>query len=523
MEKELIINASLHETRVALLENGILSELFIERGIDENIVGSIYKGKIQRVLPGMQAAFVEIGLEKAAFLYVDDVVQTESNNFESEEFLDKFNGEGQEYCLLEERFSSSSEDESSAPSQLPIESILKESENILVQISKGPVGSKGPRVTTHISIPGRYLVLMPTINHIGVSRRIFDSEERERLRKILETGRIKNYGFILRTAADGIEEDALVREMKFLEKLWKSIIEKNRERSAPVCLHKDLSVTLRAVRDLLTHEVNKVVIDIKDGYRAVKSFLSKHMVDFPVKVELFQGKEPIFDAYNIEGDIQRTLKKKVWLKSGGYLIIEHTEALVAIDVNTGRYVGKQNFEETILKTNLEAVREIAYQVRLRNLCGIIILDFIDMEEISNQERVFRALKDSLKKDKTKTYVLPMTELGLIQMTRKRERRSLNSTLCEPCPYCEGRGFMNSGKTICYNIIRDIKRKAVDMEGESFTVRCHPQIAELLHGEETKILELIENFIEKPIVVYPVSGYHKEQFDIIENIRKPRAL
>lgn len=517
MEKELIINASLHETRVALLENGLLSELFIERGIDENIVGSIYKGKIQRVLPGMQAAFVEIGLEKAAFLYVDDVIQKD----ETEEFFKKFSPASSGEASEENNYSSVPEREDK--NQLPIESILREGQDIVVQISKGPVGSKGPRVTTHISIPGRYLVLMPTINHIGISRRIGDAEERDRLRNLLESERVNGYGFILRTAAEGIEEDALIREMRFLEKLWKSIMEKSRIKSAPVCLHKDLSVTLRAVRDLLTHEVNKVVIDIKDGYRAVKNFLDKHMMDFPVKVELFQGKEPIFDAYNIEVDIQRALKKKVWLKSGGYLIIEHTEALVAIDVNTGRYVGKQNFEETILKTNLEAVREIAYQIRLRNLCGIIILDFIDMENPANQERVFKALKEALKKDKTKTYVIPMTELGLIQMTRKRERRSLNSTLCEPCPYCEGRGFMNSGKTICYNIIRDIKRKAVDVEGESFTIRCHPEIAELLHGEESKILELIEDIIEKPIVVYPVSGYHKEQFDIIENIRKPTAL
>jgi ribonuclease G len=518
MEKELIINASLHETRVALLENGILSELFIERGIDENIVGSIYKGKIQRVLPGMQAAFVEIGLEKAAFLYVDDVIQTDNLNLESEEFLEKFSGDIADENYDSDGFSVSDPEEEN----FKIQSVLKEGQEIVVQVSKGPMGTKGARVTTHISIPGRYLVLMPTINHIGVSRRIGDSSERERLRKVLETERMNNYGFILRTAAEAIEEEAIIREMRFLEKLWKSIVEKNKIKSAPVCLHKDLSVTLRAVRDLLTHEVNKVVIDIKDGYKAVKNFLKKHMVDFPVKLELFQGKEPIFDAYNIEGDIQRALKKKVWLKSGGYIIIEHTEALVAIDVNTGRYVGKQNFEETILKTNLEAVKEIAYQVRLRNLCGIIIIDFIDMEETQNQERVFRALKEVLKKDKTKTYVLPMTELGLIQMTRKRERRSLNSTLCESCIFCEGRGFLNSGKTICYNIVREVKRKAVDMQGESFTIRCNPEIAALLHGEEAKILHIIEDFTDKPVVVYPVSTYLREQFDIIENLRKPEA-
>ncbi|MDY0131737.1 MAG: Rne/Rng family ribonuclease [Desulforegulaceae bacterium] len=518
MEKELIINASLHETRVALLENGVLSELFIERGIDENIVGSIYKGKIQRVLPGMQAAFVEVGLDKAAFLYVDDVVQTDNLNLESEDFLEKFSGDLTDETEDSSGYGVSGHEEKS----FQIQSVLSEGQEIVVQVSKGPMGTKGARVTTHISIPGRYLVLMPTINHIGISRRIGEPSERERLKKIIESERINNYGFILRTAAEGIEEESIIREMKFLEKLWKSVVEKNKTKSAPVCLHRDLSVTLRAVRDLLTHEVNKVVIDIKDGYKAVKSFLKKHMVDFPVKVELFQGKEPIFDAYNIEIDIQRALKKKVWLKSGGYIIIEHTEALVAIDVNTGRYVGKHNFEQTILKTNLEAVKEIAYQVRLRNLCGIIIVDFIDMEEIENQERVFRALKEALKKDKTKTYIVPMTELGLIQMTRKRERKSLNSTLCQDCQYCEGRGFLNSGKTICYNIVRDVKRKSVDMTGESFTIRCNPEIASLLHGEEAKILQIIEDFTDKPVVVYPVSNYFREQFDIIENLRKPES-
>ncbi|MGM0418790.1 MAG: Rne/Rng family ribonuclease [Thermodesulfobacteriota bacterium] len=520
MEKELIINASLHETRVALLENGVLAELFIERGIDENIVGSIYKGKIQRVLPGMQAAFVEIGLEKAAFLYVDDVLHTEKLNLESEDFIEKYDEPEDEEGFIE---SETELKENGKKEDFEIQHVLNQGQDIVVQISKGPVGSKGARVTTHISIPGRYLVLMPTIDHIGVSRRIGDAAERERLRKLLENGRNNNYGFILRTAAEGVDDDALLREMNFLEKLWKTVVEKNRVKEAPACLHKDLSVTLRAVRDLLTHEVNKVVIDIKDGYKAVKNFLNKHMVDFPVEVDLFQGKEPIFDAYNIEGDIQRALKNKVWLKSGGYIIIEHTEALVAIDVNTGRYVGKHNFEETILKTNLEAVKEIAYQTRLRNLCGIIIIDFIDMENTSNQERVFNALKDALKKDKTKTYVLPMTDLGLIQMTRKRERKELNKTLCEPCPYCEGRGFLNSGKTICYNIVRDVKRKSVDMTGESMTIRCNTEIAELLHGEESKVFNIIEDFIQKPVVVYPVASYHREQFDIVENLRTPYSL
>ncbi len=517
MEKELIINASLHETRVALMENGILSELFIERSIDENIVGSIYKGKVQRVLPGMQAAFIEIGLEKAAFLYVDDVIQSDNINMETEEFFDNLKEE-EDYCCSEIDIYQEKDFK-----KFKIESILTKNQEIVVQISKGPVGSKGARVTTHISIPGRYLVLMPTINHIGVSRRIEDLEERERLKNIVETHRNNKYGFILRTASENIEEESLLREMKFLEKLWKGIVEKNRVKSAPVCLHKDLSVTLRAVRDLITHEVNKVVIDIEDGYEKIKNFLNKNMIEFDVKVEFFREKEPVFDAYNIEGDIQRALKKKVWLKSGGYIIIDHTEALIAIDVNTGRYVGKHNFEETVLKTNLEAVKEIAYQVRLRNLCGIIILDFIDMEEPSNQEKVFKALKEALKKDKTKAYVLPMTELGLIQMTRKRERTSLNTTLCEDCPYCEGRGFLNSVKTISYNIVREIKRKAVDMRGESFTIRCNNEVAEFLHSEESKIIDIIEMFINKPVVIYPVAWYHREQFEIIENMRKPSFI
>jgi len=520
MDKELIINASLHETRVALMENGVLAELFIERGLDENIVGSIYKGKVQRVLPGMQAAFVEIGLDKAAFLYVDDVVQTEKNKFEADSILENIYKDKEQPEMDENAFSSI---EAPPPAAQPIQSLLSQGDDIIVQISKGPIGSKGPRVTTHISIPGRYLVLMPTINHMGVSRRIPDFEERERLRSILENNKINDFGYIIRTAAEGVDKESIIKEMKFLAKIWKNIQEKSNVKSAPVSLHQDLSVTLRAVRDLLTHEVNKVVIDIKEGYKAVKAFIEKNMADFPVNIELYRGKDPIFDAYNIECDIQKALKKKVWLKSGGYIIIEHTEALVAIDVNTGRYVGKKNFEETILKTNLEAVKEIAYQVRLRNLCGIIILDFIDMEKPENQERVFKSLKDALKQDKTKTYVLPITELGLIQMTRKRERKSLNRALCDTCPYCEGRGFLYSGKTICYNIVREIKRKAIDMEGESFTIRCHSHIAELLHSEESKVLNIIESTITKPIIVYPVPSYHIEEFYIIENIHKPEIL
>jgi ribonuclease G len=373
-------------------------------------------------------------------------------------------------------------------------------------------------VTSYVSLPGRFLVMMPNASHIGVSRRIEGEEERERLRHLVEALRTDPFGYIVRTAAEGIQESKIAYEMEFFKNLWDNIQERYRTASAPSRLHQELNVVLRAVRDLMTHEAERIVIDSRDGYESVLSFLDGFMPSLKEAVELYEGKEPIFDAYNIEGDVSRALKRKIWLKSGGYIVIEHTEALVAIDVNTGRYVGKHNLEETIVKTNLEAVREIAYQIRLRDIGGIIVIDFIDMEKKSNQEKVFKALKEAFTKDRSKTHVLPMSDMGLIQMTRKRVRKSLTRLLCEPCFYCEGEGYLISKPSICYSIYREILRDSQDMLGTRLTLQVNPEIADLLHGEESDLIVSLEKRSGKQIVIYPNPQFHLEEFDIFEIIK-----
>ncbi len=385
----------------------------------------------------------------------------------------------------------------------------------MAQVAKSPMGTKGARISSYISLPGRFLVLMPSSDHIGISRRIEDEAERERLRQAVVNLRSNSHGYIVRTAAEGEPEEKLASEMSFLNNLWANIQRKHEKATAPSVLHHEISVSLRAVRDLLIHEVEKLVIDDKSTYESVLSFLDTYMPTLKDHVVLYEGAEPVFDAYNLEGDISRALKRKVWLKSGGYITIEHTEALVAVDVNTGRYVGKHNLEETILKTNLEAVKEIAYQVRLRDLGGIIIIDFIDMDKKSNREKVYTALREALLKDKSKTNVLPMSDMGLIQMTRKRTREPLTRILCEPCYYCDGEGYIVSKQTICYTIFREILRESRDMNGVRLTLRVNPQIAELLHDEENSLIAALEKAIGKQIVIYPNTTYHLEEFDIFE--------
>ena len=507
MYKQLIINVADHETRVALLEDGTIAELYVDRGDDSNIVGNVYKGKVLRVLPGMQAAFVNIGLNQAAFIYVDDV------------FYDDFSEYERLFNVESEMNAEESEDESGPrfpkKRDFNIEELIYEGQEILVQVAKSPMGTKGARISSYLSMPGRFLVLMPTSEHIGISRRIEDEAERERLKRLVQKLRTEEFGYIVRTAAEGEQEEKLAYEMGFLNNLWKNIDKKFETAPAPSLLHQEISISLRAVRDLLIQEVEKVVIDSKPTYHAILSFLDNYMPSLKEHVVLYEGSEPVFDAYNLEGDISRALKRKVWLKSGGYILIEHTEALVAIDVNTGRYVGKHNLEETILKTNLEAVKEIAYQIRLRDLGGIIIIDFIDMEKKSNQEKIFNALKEALKKDKSKTHVLPMSEMGLIQMTRKRTREPLTRLLCEPCFYCEGEGYLISRQSICNNIYREILRDAHDMDATRLTLRVNPQIAELFLGQENLLIANLERNIGKQIVIYPNPEFHMEQFDIFE--------
>jgi len=509
MYKQLVINVAEHETRVALLEDGEISEFYVDRGDDSDIAGNIYKGRVLRVLPGMQAAFVNIGLSQAGFIYVDDVFY---DNFKEYERLFEMES-GEDEDSLEDNSGSEILDKR----DFTIEELIHEGQQILVQAAKSPMGTKGARISAYVSLPGRFLVLMPNSDHIGISRRIEDEVERARLKAMVEKLRTEDFGYIVRTAADGEKEEKLAYEMGFLNNLWKNIQKKFETAPAPSLLHQELSISLRAVRDLLIQEVEKLVIDSKPTYDSVLSFLDTYMPSLKDHVVFYEGTEPVFDAYNLEGDISRALKRKVWLKSGGYILIELTEALVAIDVNTGRYVGKHNLEETILKTNLEAVKEIAYQIRLRDLGGIIILDFIDMEKKSNQEKVYNALKEALKKDKSKTHVLPISEMGLIQMTRKRTRDPLTRILCEPCLYCDGEGYLLSRQSICYNIYREILRDVHDMDGTRLTLRVNPQIAELLLGEENPLVAHLERSIGKQIVIYPNPKFHMEQFDIFEVI------
>jgi ribonuclease G len=356
---------------------------------------------------------------------------------------------------------------------------------------------------------------MPSSSHVGVSRRIEDEAERARLKQMVQNLRKDDFGYIIRTAAEGETEEKIAYEIGFLTNLWENLKRRFEAAPAPSLIYQDLSISLRAVRDLLLHEVEKLVIDSRPTYEAVLAFLDTYMPSLKDNVILYESSEPVFDVYNLEADISRALKRKVWLKSGGYILIEHTEALTAIDVNTGRYVGKHNLDETILKTNLEAVKEIAYQIRLRDIGGIIIIDFIDMEKKSNQERVFNAFREALKRDKSKTHVLPMSEMGLIQMTRKRTRDPLTRILCEPCFYCEGEGYIVSRQSVCYTVYREIQRSSRDVMGHRVAIRVNPQIAEFLHREENHLVTHLERSLGKQIVIYPESQFHMEQFDILE--------
>ncbi len=520
MYKELVVNATGPEIRVALLENGILVEIYIERRDESHITGNIYKGRVQRVLPGMQAAFVDIGLNQAAFIYVDDILY--ERNGQTENFF--LTRQPDEEDLEDNGISG--EDGDSEPfgpsmnaqtAKTPIENLIREGEDILVQVARSPIGTKGARLTTYLSLPGRFLVLMPTVDHLGISRRIADENERIRLKESVESLRTKPYGYIVRTAGEGISAETIAQEMQFLDNLYEDIQEQYKTAPTPCLLHQELTVTLRSVRDLLAHEADKVTIDSPTVYKSVQSFVKKFMPRLQDSVLLYTGETPIFDTYNLEVDIQRALRKKVWLKCGGYIVIENTEALVAIDVNTGRFVGKRNFEETILQTNLEAVKEIAYQIRLRNLGGIIIIDFIDMESKVNQEKVCNALKDALKPDKAKSNVLSMSDLGLIQMTRKRVVRSLPKMLYEPCFYCDGEGMLLSRETLCHNIFREVVRQAPDTgdSGETrFQLKVHPVIAELLLGEKSNLITMLETQINCRIGIYPMPAFHLEQYEIL---------
>ena len=495
MANELIINVTLWETRVALLEDRVLVELYIERTKDRGIMGNIYKGKVVKVLPGMQAAFVDIGLEKASFLYVSDVYggmeDYEEMGFQGEEMPTYF------------------------PPSSQIQDLLSEGQELLVQISKEPLGTKGTRITSHITLPGRYLVYMPTVDHVGVSRRIRDERERRRLREIIQTIKPQSGGFIVRTASEGAEPDEIRNDMEFLLHLWNNIQKKKESSPAPSLIHSDLNMVLRVIRDLLSPQVNRIVIDSKEEHENILSFINAYMPKQKYDIILYEKMEPIFDAYGIEIEIDKILGRKVWLKSGGYIVIDICEAFVAIDVNTGRFVGKRNLADTILKTNLEAAKEIAYQLRLRNIGGIIIIDFIDMEREGDREKVFQALEEATRKDRQKMNIFKISELGLMEMTRKRTRENISRILSEPCSYCEGAGLIKSKTTVCYDIFQEIERSSTELGGHSIMVEVNPEVADLLYEEERAGVEELERKMKKKILVKGKPGFHQEQFNIIE--------
>lgn len=490
---------------MAMLENGVISDLLVEREKDKGLVGSIYKGRILRVLPGMQACFVDIGMDRAAFLYVGDI---KDDSVSQEEILVDDVDEDDDEAGDEKESSAKS-----APPKAQIQDLVKEGQEILVQVAKDPIGTKGARITMYISLPGRNVVYMPTVSHIGISRRIEREEERKRLKEIVKSLRPAEGGFIVRTACEGVSQRNIKNDMEFLTKLWKEVQRNFDKRSGAGLVHADLDVELRAVRDLFTDDVKKLIVDNPKAHKKILKFVHQFLPKLKANVELYSGSDPIFDHYGIELEISRALGRKVWLKSGGYIIVDEAEALVAIDVNTGRYVGRRNLEDTIVKTNLEAVKEIAYQLRLRNCGGIIILDFIDMEKESNREKVLVALKEELTKDRAKTNVLNMSQLGLVEMTRKRTRESLIRTLCEPCSYCDGKGFIKSKTTICYEIFRELQRERDDKEAQVVEVHVHPQIADWLYDEEREMLEETEENMGRRVVIKTEEAFHLEQFEV----------
>jgi ribonuclease G len=499
MSSEIIVNAGREETRVALLENSLVTEIYIDRKKDRGIAGNVYKGRIMKVLPGMQAAFIDIGLEKSAFLYVGDVFDSSS------EYTPLMEDEGLELEVEPKRKRAHANQ---------IEDLLQEGQEILVQVSKEPISTKGARVTTYISIPGRYLVMMPGVNHIGVSRRIENGEERKRLREIVSRLKKPNTGYIIRTASQGRSEEDFVADIEFLSRLWDNVQKKKERASAPALMHNELDLVFRVIRDVFTRDVDKMVIDSPDEYQRVREFVDSYIPQLGRRVKPYDGDDPIFDHYGVEIEISRALGRKVWLKSGGYIIVDQTEALAAIDVNTGRYVGKRTLEDTILKTNLEAVREIAYQLRLRNMGGIIILDFIDMEREDNRRKVYSALQEALANDKAKTTISHISPIGLIEMTRKRIRESLGRTLCEPCPYCDGRGYIKSSRTVCYEVLRELRRAFTSAEEKKALVTVNSMVADMLYDEERQGVEELEKEFQKKIVIKADPNLHQEQYEVV---------
>jgi ribonuclease G len=504
MQNEILINASRGETRVAILEKGSLTELLVERRGESSMVGSVVKGRVSRVLPGMQASFVDIGLEKAAFLYAGDYYEYGSD-------VDLGDDEGESRPRPQQRRGGRRNGGSRVVPK--IDTILSEGQEIVVQVAKEPIGTKGARITSHVAIAGRHLVLTPSGSRVGVSRRIDSDRERRRLREIVERLRPRDVGFIIRTAGEGAREADLEADVKYLASAWEDI-QTRRTSRAPMVLYAEPSLPLRVVRDVANTETKRIVVDSPQVFDEMMSFVSRFVADPKPKVELYRGTLPIFDEFGIEAEIDANLGRKVWLKSGGYLIVDQSEALTAIDVNTGRYVGKRDLEETVLKTNLEAVKEVVHQLRFRNIGGLIIIDLIDMETAENREKVYRALQEALRQDKAKTNILKISELGLVEMTRKRTRENLVQQLCEPCPYCEGRSYVLSRASVAQKVLREIRKDLPRFCGRRVAIAVSPRVAELLLGDEREALSELETELGRQVEVRAVPGMHQEQFEVI---------
>jgi ribonuclease G len=482
MNEEILINVTPQETRVAVIQQGVVQELHVERTSGRGLVGNIYLGIVSRVLPGMQSAFIHIGLDRAAFLHVADIWEVRQN------------GEPQK----------------------PIEKLLHEGARLLVQVIKDPIGTKGARLATQVSIAGRLLVYLPQEFHIGISQRIEDEAERAQLRERLQhlLPADEKGGFIIRTMAETATDKEMLSDIEYLRKIWNGIQEKAKTVSPPSLLYQDLSLSTRVLRDMSNDETDRILIDSRETHQKLHGFAQDYMVNVVERIQHYSGERPLFDLYGIEDEIERALARRVPLKSGGYLIIDQTEALTTIDVNTGGFVGGRSFDDTIFKTNLEAAHVIARQLRLRNLGGIIIVDFIDMENDAHRESVLTEFRKALSVDRTRVTVNGFTSLGLVEMTRKRTRESLAHTLCEPCPLCQGRGEVKTAQTVCYEILREILREARQFDAREFRILASQAVIDLFLDEESQSLAMLGDFIAKPISLQVESIYSQEQYDIV---------
>ncbi len=485
--KQVIIDSGLSEERVAILENNKLVEIHIERLEDRKIIGNIYKGKVMNVLTGIEAAFIDIGIDRNAFLHLNDVVQSFGHK----------NGKDSD-----------------------VKDLIKVGQEIDVQVVKEAIIPKGARVTTNLSLPGRYLVLMPDNNGIAVSRRIEQEEEKERLKKIMQKIKKKEFGFIVRTAGVGKGEEDFIPDMDFLIRLWNKILKRSRKTKAPMLLHEDLNLTYRIIRDLFTEDIDEFVVNSEKEYQKIISFLDTlFLLDLKPRVSYFDGDKPIFEAYGIEREIQRGLEKKVWIKCGGYLVFDEVEALTVIDVNTGKFVGGTKMKNTILKTNLQAAEEIARQLRLRDIGGIIIIDFIDMDNKNDQEKVIKKLEEALKKDKTKSNIVQTTELGLVEMTRKRSKRDLDSLLRTSCPYCSGNGRILSTETVSNQVIHKLEELSQHSKAEAIFLGVNPKVEEELSGSKMMLVKQLERDYRKAIYIKGLQELHLEKIKVIAVGRK----